>query len=317
MSEAGKTVQAAGGVGEALKRLLAGEGEAGLALYREALGSGGLDAPAGLHALLLDRAGRGDEAAALRRLALEAGADLSVKGTALAAPPAERAREYETLIAAGLVNSRMIWTYLLVLAELGRTDEIEAILAPDFLLREVRVDADAGAVEAFLLQQEQAGVYQEADQSVRQMTKIRRLQDFDEPAVQALLRAVRDETEAYMEEWASRGHMLSNLMPPSFRLRAWGLISRGSGYNTRHIHHRGWVTGVYYPTSVPPGEAGGELRVGCPDQLGARAPGWPDVGIRPEAGLLVLMPSYYTHWTVPLGREGLRTSVAFDVAVAG
>jgi hypothetical protein len=25
------------------------------------------------------------------------------------------------------------------------------------------------------------------------------------------------------------------------------------------------------------------------------------------------MPSFYTHWTVPLGRPGLRLSVAFDM----
>jgi tetratricopeptide (TPR) repeat protein len=303
------------GFAQALKRLLAGDAETGLALYRDALRSVGRRAPVGIHALALERSARHEEAAALRRLALAAGADLSVKGQALDAAPADRAREYETLIASGLVNSQMVWNYLLVLAELGRSDEIAALLAPARLLRQVRLDVDAAAVEAFLLREEQSGLYQEAHQSVRRMTKIERLQRFDDPAVLALLEAVREEMAFYMRDWAAQDHPLAGLMPRSFRLRSWGLVSHGDGYNVRHMHHRGWVTAVYYPTTIPPGEGVGCLRVGCPDQLGDTAPGWPDVAIRPVAGLLVLMPSYYPHWTVPLGREGLRTSVAFDVAI--
>lgn len=312
MPEPRNAEASAAGIAEALKRLLAGD-QTGLPLYREGLRAGGLQAPVGVHALLLERSGRTAEARALRALALEAGADLSLKRRALGASAAESAPEYERLIAAGRVNSRMIWEYLLVLAELGRTGDIAALLAPGFLLREVRLQADAAAVEAFLLGEEQQGAYQESYQSVRHMTKIERLQDFDAPAVQALLREVRDETARYMRDWAARDHPLAGLMPRAFRMRSWGLVSRGSGYNERHMHHRGWVTGVYYPTTVPPGEPGGELRVGCPEEVGEGAPGWPDTAIRPEAGLLVMMPSYYTHWTAPLGREGLRTSIAFDL----
>lgn len=40
--------------------------------------------------------------------------------------------------------------------------------------------------------------------------------------------------------------------------------------------------------------------------------GWPDAKIRPEADLLVIMPSWYVHWTEPLERPGLRLSVAID-----
>jgi hypothetical protein len=97
-------------------------------------------------------------------------------------------------------------------------------------------------------------------------------------------------------------------------MHVWGLISRGEGYNIRHIHHRGWATGIYYPLGVPPDRPGGELRIGCPARLRETSPGWPDAEIRPEPGLLVLMPSFYTHWTVPLGRPGLRMSVAFDLS---
>jgi putative 2-oxoglutarate-Fe(II)-dependent oxygenase superfamily protein len=102
-------------------------------------------------------------------------------------------------------------------------------------------------------------------------------------------------------------------VPRTARISAWGLISRGEGFNAPHIHHKGWATGVYYPAAPEGGGPGGALRIGPPPALGARAPGWPDATIRPEPGLLVLIPSFYTHWTVPLGRPGLRTSIAFDL----
>jgi len=94
-------------------------------------------------------------------------------------------------------------------------------------------------------------------------------------------------------------------------IHAWCLISQGPGRLDRHSHKRGWVTCVYYPVGVPDGEKGGDLVVGPPED-GAAAPGWPHARIRPRAGLLVLMPSYYTHWTIPYDAPGLRVSIAVD-----
>jgi hypothetical protein len=33
--------------------------------------------------------------------------------------------------------------------------------------------------------------------------------------------------------------------------------------------------------------------------------------------MLLLFPSFYTHWTIPLDKPGLRTSVAFDIVREG
>jgi hypothetical protein len=83
-----------------------------------------------------------------------------------------------------------------------------------------------------------------------------------------------------------------------------------------HIHPKGWITGVLY---VAGGEradksdsSSGALRVGAPPEV-ADCAGWPDITVAPVPGTLVFMPSYYTHWTVPLGRRGLRIAIAFDV----
>jgi hypothetical protein len=94
------------------------------------------------------------------------------------------------------------------------------------------------------------------------------------------------------------------------------MISHGDGYNVPHIHPKGWITGVLYIAGPNRAEAGnsspGALRVGSPPSVVGSA-GWPDITVAPAPGTLVLMPSYYTHWTVPLGRPGLRIAIAFDV----
>lgn len=41
--------------------------------------------------------------------------------------------------------------------------------------------------------------------------------------------------------------------------------------------------------------------------------GWAERWIRPEPGLVVLMPSHFTHETVPLGCDQRRICVAFEL----
>lgn len=310
---------------EALQLLFVGQAEAGLARYRLGLRRARdlLQVPAGAHVLLLEQVGRTSEAAAVRRLALEGGANLALKAGGIGAPPAEAAFEYERLIAAGTVNSRMIWEYLIVLSKLGRIGQVAAMLAPEQLLRQVRIDPPstggapgglASTIGDVLLQEESRGTYYEANQSIRSMTTIKDLQDLEHPEMTSLVAALREQSARYLADWGASGHPLARLVPAGFEISLWGLISRGEGYNTRHIHHRGWATGVYYPTALPEEGEGGTLRIGCPEELGDIARGWPDITIRPEPGLLVLMPSFYMHWTVPLGRPGLRISIAFDLA---
>lgn len=308
---------------DALRLLFAGQTEAGLAQYSLGLrrAKNLLRVPAGLHVQLLEQVGKTSEAEAVRRLAVEGGADLALKAASIGAEPSEAASEYERLIAAGTVNSRMILEYLIVLAKLGRVADIAAMLDPERLLRRVKIDPPsvgarglADAVGEILLEEEGRGTYYQARQSIRAMTTIRELQDLEHPAVISLVEALRQESARYLGDWRDSDHPLAKLVPAQFEMSMWGLISRGEGYNTRHIHHRGWATGVYYSTALPDEGEGGTLSVGWSEELGDSARGLPDITIRPEPGLLVLMPSFYMHWTVPLGRPGLRISTAFDLS---
>ena len=110
--------------------------------------------------------------------------------------------------------------------------------------------------------------------------------------------------------------MISRWLPRTIRVAPWATVSHGDGYNVPHIHVEGWITGILYvagPDRVDAGDSSpGALRIGPPPGVGESA-GWPKITVAPAPGTLVLMPSYYTHWTVPLDRPGLRVAIAFDV----
>lgn len=303
--------------GLALAMMLRGEVDEGLALYREALKGDHLpDAPVGMHLKVLEAAGRDQAAARLLDLAVKRGANVAVKAGGFGAEPGEAAAEYEALFARGIANSRMVHEYLLVLEQLGRRADFRAMLDPEGLVRVLRLErADPEAVESLLLELE-AQAPLESDQSIRNMRYLNRLSELKHPAIETLTAALAEAVADYLRAWRSSAHPLAQFVPQRFELSAWGLISRGEGYNVRHIHHRGWATGVYYPTALPPGP-GGELVIGAPERATGSDEQWGTRVIRPEPGLLVLIPSFVSHWTIPLGRPGLRTSVAFDVLPEG
>lgn len=297
--------------------LMRGELAAGLARYRAGFSiEHGHRLPAGLHLQLLENAGRRDEAEALRVLAVRLGGNVAIRHVALNAAAGEAATEYEELFARGVVNGRMVHAYLQLLARLGRAAELRRWLAPELLFRTVTLDhALAAEIEQALLAREQAAPFQEAVQSVRKMRMIAKLHHDPNPAVQRLIAVLTKETERYFRDWAVSAHPLAAAVPQRLRLSAWGLVSRGEGSNARHIHPKGLATGIYYPTAVPAG--GGALWVGAPSAEGSGADGWFEAEVQPRAGLLVLMPSFYTHWTTRLAGPGLRTSIAFDVRALG
>jgi hypothetical protein len=305
--------------GKALTLLLAGD-ERGLALYESCMKRpGGETLPVGIHIAFLEKAGRAGAAAALRSLGLRRGATVAVNDVRRGAGPEPAAREFEQLFGRGIGNSRMVSQYLSALSRLGRSGDVGRVADPGRLLHVVGLagETDPAALQALLLREGEGAAPLEADMSIHRMKKLEMFHRLEDPAVRRLVAALRRQSRLYFDRWAGSDHPLARLVPRTFRLKAWALISSGEGYNSRHIHHKGWATGVYYP-AAPDGEGeGGELEVGPPPDVEVDSPGWPRARIRPEPGLLVLMPSFYTHWTIPLGRPGLRTSIAFDLLDTG
>ena len=139
------------------------------------------------------------------------------------------------------------------------------------------------------------------------------------PLTRDLLAKIRDAVDVYAaQRQAFASHPMIALRPAAVALNAWAVLVHDHGHETWHLHPAGWLSGVYY-VEVPRVEASagghpGAIEFG-PHPVGAERPtaGWPRRLLTPEAGQLLLFPSYYGHRTWPTGVAESRICVAFDV----
>jgi hypothetical protein len=277
-----------------------------------------------LHLRFLETMGLNEVAAALRLDAILQGQNLCLKAD-LGKPPLEVVTEYRELFAQGIINSAMVSDYLIELSKLGDTVELHRFLDVRRFVRCVELSiSDDGtgeeeflkAVAARLLEERTEHNWQEASQSVRGMHYIPDLDQYDDERIQRLLSEISRHVELYVAELRTNGREALPWIPHNYFIKSWALISSGYGYNVPHIHQRGCITGVLYiaaPEEIgSDGDPVGALKIG-PFNAVTTAAGWPEFVVSPKPGMLVLFPSYFTHWTVPLGKPALRISIAFDV----
>ncbi|MFQ5565918.1 MAG: tetratricopeptide repeat protein [Paracoccaceae bacterium] len=98
------------------------------------------------------------------------------------------------------------------------------------------------------------------------------------------------------------------------RLYAWATVLDSGGYQDPHNHPSGVLSGVYYVQLPDTGEAGA-IEFGRPPRQFSSSLAPDVVLIRPQAGLLVLFPSFFWHRTIPFRGDGKRISIAFDLIV--
>lgn len=292
---------------EALRLCLAGDETAGIARYRACVAPGLSEKlRLGLHAATIENAGHRQAAETLRRIVIAQGGDLARASARPNAAPEQAVEEYEAWFARGLGNAAMVNGYVRALAALGRTERVAEIFDAERLIHVARI-GDPRAVARTMLERE-ADFEAGSIQITHHMRYLLKLEQREEYA--ALIAACRAEIAGYFARWAASGHPLANLVPRDFAVSAWAMIARAEGYNARHQHPYGLATGVYYPAGLPEGSLGGQLRIG-----GWEDPppsGWPSVSITPEPGLFVLIPSWYVHWTDPIGVEGERLAITVD-----
>lgn len=116
----------------------------------------------------------------------------------------------------------------------------------------------------------------------------------------------------------------ANTFQGTLSASAWATICRAGSYHAPHCHPDSAWSGVYYVdpgTDNPDRPLSGLLEFLDP-RAGVEAitaPGDPygePFRVRPEAGLLVVFPSWLYHWVHPYAGERPRVAISFNAAVA-
>ena len=139
--------------------------------------------------------------------------------------------------------------------------------------------------------------------------------------------AQRSQTLKTLIETACRDYVAQNQgpgglpffasLPADWTLNSNAVVLRSSGYQDAHMHTSGYVSGVYY-VQVPSEVAVGNGEAGClyftdKERPAAEAQKHAHCMIRPQAGVMLLFPSYFWHGVAPFEGESERICVAFDV----
>ena len=133
---------------------------------------------------------------------------------------------------------------------------------------------------------------------------------------------------AKLRQFASRAVEIATSrlpIPPSikieFHLSGWAAVNRKGHYNTTHVHPMAVWSGIYYvdPGDEPPDRPGAVLELSHPIVASVMTffPGvLPSTRVvRPEAGMMILFPSYLQHGVRLYHGERPRVCVPFNAHV--
>lgn len=313
---------------KAFQSAVAGDEDSALRYYAAALRRGvGRGVPAFMHLNILRTRGSHEIANRVERLALDYGADISFAGIQAEPDLSRSMAEYEALMAEGRVNARMVARYAQLASLAGDSDALTRMMDPAALLKVIRLEPMepipgnaplADAVADYLMSDSVTMTWHDAFRSTRQINHLPHVDRLDVSPLRELFMAIRAEIDTYLQSLDALDHPFFRWRPAAPAFGAWALHSSGAGYNIPHIHPQGWLTGVYYAAWRPPEGADlvadeGALHIGPDLQGDSECSGWPRAAIAPEAGTLVIMPSYYMHHTLPARPGSLRIAIPFDV----
>ena len=226
----------------------------------------------------------------------------------------------------GLARSEILAEEAVALHRLDLNEELEILLGFDqlFKIQTLPVPPGYGDLNAFnraLATEIGDGAldyYEMPDsRSIRDAYRRNDMATTTDHACTALRAAVARAVADYMSELPKGRHVLTDMRPRKYHIGSWAVVSQGKGHHLPHTHPRAWINAVYYverpPSARLPGGLG-RLHVGPPaPSISGELTAWPQVQFDGEPGLLLIMPSYYFHWTKPTGLTERRICVAFDV----
>src|SRR6185437_5911713 len=138
----------------------------------------------------------------------------------------------------------------------------------------------------------------------------------DDPAIRALFAAFDAPIRDYLARLGAGTDPLRRRNRGTYTFNgSWSVRLGNDGFHHNHVHPRGWISSACYialPEGMDdPASREGMLTFGEPGIL--TTPALPaQHAVRPEAGTLVLFPSYFWHGTVPISGTQTRMTVAFD-----
>ncbi len=137
-----------------------------------------------------------------------------------------------------------------------------------------------------------------------------------DPVIRALFDAFAAPVRHYLEHIGSGIDPLRRRNNGRWRFNgSWSVRLHSAGYHANHTHPRGWISSACYielPDCMNDGRGDeGILTFGEPG-IATSPPLRAEYSVRPEAGMLVLFPSYFWHGTVPFRSSQARLTVAFD-----
>jgi tetratricopeptide (TPR) repeat protein len=160
------------------------------------------------------------------------------------------------------------------------------------------------------------------DQSLRGGSQTPRdLTTIDDPVIKAFYRALDDPIRRYMSTVGNaQDHPLTARNTGDYQITGgWSVRLQGGGKHVNHVHPEGWISSAYYfsvpeETRTDPGRSGWIKFAEPPFETSPPTP--PEKWIQPEAGMLVLFPSYLWHGTEPIHDGSLRVTAPFDAVPA-
>jgi uncharacterized protein (TIGR02466 family) len=223
-------------------------------------------------------------------------------------------------IASGKGNSGVLVAQVLALSALGLRDDALAMTGVDKFLHAEMLPVPPGwsDLEAFnrALTEE---VFRHPDRKrpigtrgIVGRQRVDGLMHVDMPVFTELARAIAGRAAAFAAKVGPVEHDWNEARPRQAELQFWSMITRNDGFDDWHMHHRGWLSGVYYARMPEPVSAGaglaGCIEFGVPQPAGGAGA----VVIRPRPGMLLLFPSHLHHRTHPSDDDAHRVSIAFD-----
>ncbi len=153
--------------------------------------------------------------------------------------------------------------------------------------------------------------------SVRHGSQIASITKSNNPAMRAYSEAVRGPLETYLERLGPGDDPLrARFGCGAELLDAWSVLLPPNGYHVNHVHPEGWISSachIHPAADDPESPKAGWLKFGEPGcattpLLAAER------HIKPEAGQMVMFPSYMWHGTEPFTKGASRLTVAADFA---